>query len=165
MDLQLPVQSVLITTKVVSSKPAHGEAYLLQFVIQFVSDLQQVDGFLLVLLFPPPIKLTATLYVTLCDKVCQWLAAGRWFTPVSSTNKSDRDDIAEIFLEVVLNTVTLILWTNIKVLHLSFVKLCDNLKLRNKAFVGSLYVIVTQMSSMISTTYTSQYWPPIITSH
>jgi hypothetical protein len=28
---------------------------------------------------------------TLCDKVCQWLAAGRWFppgTPVSSTNKT-----------------------------------------------------------------------------
>jgi hypothetical protein len=72
MDLQLPVQSVLITTKVVSSKPAHGEAYLLQiYVIQFVSDLRQVDGFLLVLLLPPPIKLTATLYVTLCDKVCQ----------------------------------------------------------------------------------------------
>jgi hypothetical protein len=31
---------------------------------------------------------------TLCDKVCQWLSAGRWFsldTPVSSTNKTDRD--------------------------------------------------------------------------
>ena len=29
----------------------------------------------------------------LCDKVCQWLAAGRWFfqgTPVFSTNKTDR---------------------------------------------------------------------------
>ena len=23
---------------------------------------------------------------SLCDKVCQWLAAGRWFSPVSSTN-------------------------------------------------------------------------------
>jgi hypothetical protein len=33
------------------------------------------------------------------DKVCQWLATGRWFspdTPVSSTNKTDRHDIAEI---------------------------------------------------------------------
>jgi hypothetical protein len=33
---------------------------------------------------------------TLCDKVCQWLAAGQWFspgTPVSSTNKTDRHDI------------------------------------------------------------------------
>ena len=33
---------------------------------------------------------------TLCDKVCQWLAAGRWFSqynPISSTNKTDRHDI------------------------------------------------------------------------
>jgi len=33
---------------------------------------------------------------TLCDKVCQWLAAGRWIslgTPVSSINKTDRHDI------------------------------------------------------------------------
>jgi len=33
---------------------------------------------------------------TLCDKVCQWLATGRWFstgTPVSSTNKTDCQDI------------------------------------------------------------------------
>jgi hypothetical protein len=38
---------------------------------------------------------------TLCDKVCQWLATGRWFspgTPVSSTNKIDRHDITEILL-------------------------------------------------------------------
>jgi len=36
------------------------------------------------------------LNTTLCDKVCQWLAAGRWFsqgTPVSSTNKTDCHDI------------------------------------------------------------------------
>jgi hypothetical protein len=42
---------------------------------------------------------------TLCDKVCQWLAAGHWFspgTPVSSTNKTDRHDITEILLEVVI---------------------------------------------------------------
>ena len=50
------------------------------------------------------------LNTTLCDKVCQWLAAGRWFssgTPVSSTNKTDRHDITEILLKVVLNTITL----------------------------------------------------------
>ena len=32
---------------------------------------------------------------TLCDKVCQWLATGRWFypgPPVSSTNITDRHD-------------------------------------------------------------------------
>ena len=35
---------------------------------------------------------------TLCDKVCQWLATGRWFslgTPVSSINKTDRHNIVE----------------------------------------------------------------------
>jgi hypothetical protein len=24
-----------------------------------------------------------------CDKVCQWLVTGRWFSPVSSTNQTD----------------------------------------------------------------------------
>jgi len=45
---------------------------------------------------------------TLCDKVCQWLATGRWFspgTPVSSINKTDRHDINEILLKVALNTI------------------------------------------------------------
>jgi hypothetical protein len=42
------------------------------------------------------------------DKVCQLLATGRWFSPnppVSSTNKTDRDDIAEILLKVALSTI------------------------------------------------------------
>jgi hypothetical protein len=45
---------------------------------------------------------------TLCDKICQWLATGRWFslgTPVSSVNKTDRHDIAEILFKVALNTI------------------------------------------------------------
>jgi len=45
---------------------------------------------------------------TLCNKVCQWLATGRWFSPdlpVSSTNKTDRHDITEILLKVALNTI------------------------------------------------------------
>jgi len=32
----------------------------------------------------------------MCDKICQLLATGRWFSPgtsVSSTNKTDRHDI------------------------------------------------------------------------
>ena len=48
---------------------------------------------------------------TLCDKVCQWLAVGRWFspgTPVSSTNKTDHHNINEVLLKVALNTITLI---------------------------------------------------------
>jgi len=39
----------------------------------------------------------------LCDQVCQRLAVGWWFspdTPVSSTNKTDSHDIAEILLKV-----------------------------------------------------------------
>ena len=43
-----------------------------------------------------------------CDKVCQWqIAAGRWFSPVSSINKTDRHDITEILLKVALNTINL----------------------------------------------------------
>jgi hypothetical protein len=53
---------VSITTKVVSSIPAYGEVYSMQqYVIKFVGDLRQVGGFLQVLRFPPPIKLTATM--------------------------------------------------------------------------------------------------------
>ena len=45
---------------------------------------------------------------TLCDKVCNWLVANWWFSlgpPGSSTNKTDRHDITEIFLKVALNTI------------------------------------------------------------
>ena len=45
---------------------------------------------------------------TLCDKLCQWLPTGRWFSPgapVSSTNKTDRHDITEILLKVALITI------------------------------------------------------------
>ena len=59
-DLQLPMQSVPITTKVVSSNPVHGEVYSIQhYAIKIVSDFRQVGGFLRLLWFPPPIKLNA----------------------------------------------------------------------------------------------------------
>ena len=48
--------------------------------------------------------------ITLCDKVCQWFSLG---TRVSSTNKTDRHDITEIFLKVALCTInqtTVFLW-------------------------------------------------------
>ena len=38
-------------------------------------------------------------------KVCLWLAIGLWFSPVSSTNKTDCHNIAEILLKVALNTI------------------------------------------------------------
>ena len=44
----------------------------------------------------------------LCDKVCQWLAIGRWFSPgplFSSTNKTDCHDITEMLLKMALNII------------------------------------------------------------
>ena len=59
-----------------SSNPVHGVVYSIQhYVIKFVSDLWEVCDFLHVL------------------------------TPIASTNKTDRHDIAEILLKVSLNTV------------------------------------------------------------
>ena len=68
-----------------------------------------------------PITNTAWVHARLCklqkgctrlaaasDKVYQLLAHGRWFspgTPVSSTTKTCRQDIAEILLKVALNTI------------------------------------------------------------
>ena len=74
LDLQIHVQSVHITTNVVSSNHAHGEVYSIQhYVIKFISDLRQVGGF----------------------------SSG---TPISSTNKTDFHDITEILLKVAFNT-------------------------------------------------------------
>ena len=47
---------------------------------------------------------------TLCDEICQWPETGWWFfpgTPVSSTNKTDRHDITEIWLKVALSATNL----------------------------------------------------------
>jgi hypothetical protein len=53
----------------------------------------------------PPLRERST---TLFDKVCEWLAASRWFSPgppVSSNNKTDRHYILEILLKVALTTI------------------------------------------------------------
>ena len=45
----------------------------------------------------------------LCVKVCQWLTAGRWFSPCdsgSSTNKTYLHDINGILLKMTSNTIT-----------------------------------------------------------
>jgi len=42
------------------------------------------------------------LNTTLCDKICQWLAAGRWFSPgtrISFTYATDHHDITAILLK------------------------------------------------------------------
>ena len=62
------------------------------------------------MLFNSLILLKVWLDTTLCDKVCPWLATGRLrspCTPDSSTNKTARHDINEIFLKVELSTITL----------------------------------------------------------
>ena len=49
--------------------------------------------------------LTVDTCTALCNKVCQWLGAGQWFspgTPVSSTNKTDSHNITEILLKLAL---------------------------------------------------------------
>ena len=60
------MQSVPITTNVVSSNPAHGEVYSIQhYVIKFVNDLREIGG--------------------------EFFSG----TSVSSTNNTDRNDITE----------------------------------------------------------------------
>jgi len=57
--LQLSMQSVSITTDDgFDSRSGRGAQH---YVIKLVSNLQQVGGFVRVLWFPPPIKLTATI--------------------------------------------------------------------------------------------------------
>ena len=58
MDLQISMQSVEF-----ESRSGQGVQH---YVIKFVSDLRQVCGFVRVLQFPPPIKLTATMQLKYC---------------------------------------------------------------------------------------------------
>jgi hypothetical protein len=67
------MQSMPITTDIVSSHIDQGEVHVQHYVIKFVSDLREVGGFSL-------------------------------GPPISFTNKTDHHDIAEILLEVALNT-------------------------------------------------------------
>jgi hypothetical protein len=58
LGLHLSVQSVPITTNVVSSNSDRGKLYsIVHYVIKFVSDLWQVSGFLRVLRFLPSNKM------------------------------------------------------------------------------------------------------------
>ena len=62
------MQSVPITTKViVSSNPLQGEVYSIQYyVVKFIGEFRQVGGFLQVLRFRLPMKLTTTIYLKYC---------------------------------------------------------------------------------------------------
>jgi len=46
LDLQLPLQSVRITTKVVSLNPVHGEVYVIKFVSDLVVVFSRYSSFL-----------------------------------------------------------------------------------------------------------------------
>jgi len=62
LALHFLMQSVPTTTNEVSSNPTHGEVCSIHhYLIKFDSDLRQICGFLWVLRFPLPIKLTATI--------------------------------------------------------------------------------------------------------
>jgi hypothetical protein len=121
-------ESVQITTKVVSSNPAHDEVYSIQhYVMKFVS--HGYDH--IVVGFTTAYAISVCHHyrcefkshswrgvpeTSLCDKVCEWLVAGRWFspdTPVSSTNKTERNDITDILLKVALSTIISNTW-NVK---------------------------------------------------
>ena len=53
---------VMVRDNIVGSNRVHGEVYSIQhYVIKFVKDLRYDGGFLRVLRFTPPIKLTATI--------------------------------------------------------------------------------------------------------
>ena len=50
-----------------------------------------------------PCSRWGVLDIILCDKVCQWLATGRWFFP--GTPKTGHHDIPEIMLKVALSII------------------------------------------------------------
>jgi hypothetical protein len=83
--------------------------------------------------------------VALSDKVCQWLVTVRWFsprTPVSSTNKTDHHDIAEILVKVVLTTTTLTLShksLDIKFSNINSCCTCFTLFLAHHDFMFDIY--------------------------
>jgi hypothetical protein len=58
--------------------------------------------------FLSPLMLWVRILIGARCTICQWLVAGRCFspgTPVFSTNKTDRHNITEILLKVALNTI------------------------------------------------------------
>ena len=77
---------------------------------------------------------------TLYDKVYQWLATIRWFspgTPVSFTNKTDRHDITEILLKVASNTTTLTLINYLKQNDIFNFYYCDKKYEYNTLFLAT----------------------------
>ena len=72
-------------------------------------------------------------------KVCQWLVAGGWvslYTLVSSYNKTDTHNIAEILLKVALNTTSIThlqIFIYILVEDWDYIVCCGNIKIYMRA--------------------------------
>jgi hypothetical protein len=81
---------------------SHGPDHM---VVAFTTTYANQCLSLLILLIRISIKERCT---TLCDEVCLWFATSCWLSwgpPVSSPSKTDRHEITEILLKVVLNTI------------------------------------------------------------
>jgi hypothetical protein len=96
---------------------------------------------------------------TLDDKVCRWIAANRWFspvTPVYSTNKTHRYGITEILLKVAQTIAQMfaILVATIELLYLFFLTSTHaTLSLRKVIYGGFFFwlrinLYLTELSSM-----------------
>jgi hypothetical protein len=93
----------------ISISSSWGGVYLIHKLTNITWPQNHCISICTVQCFPLEIQKTMRILdTTLCNNVCQWLATGRWFSqgaPVSCTNKTDSNDIAEILLKVVLNTI------------------------------------------------------------
>jgi hypothetical protein len=114
-DHSIEIYSIRVITKLPNSEQIKGESWSWSYGSWIYKYLCNQCLSPLKLWVRTPFMARWTRY-TLCDKVCQWLAAGRWFTPISSTNKTDRRDITEILLKVALNTINLNQPTSIEIL-------------------------------------------------
>jgi hypothetical protein len=81
---------------------------------------------------------------TLCDKVCQWLATGWWFSPgppVYSTNKNDLHDRTEILLKVALNTIKQVYFLLLSLLYI-FIKKFFIFTTKNNLNIGTVVAVI-----------------------
>ena len=107
---------------------------------------------------------------TLCDKFCQWLVTGQWFSwspPVFSTNKTDCHDMTEVLLKVALNTIK---QTNRQLLLLLQIVFVSSATVSNMTIVLLIYTSLTVVSHVnidwleISVESAKKNWSPVLIS-
>ena len=100
-----------------------------------------------------PLKLWIwTLYMARCNHYCvikfvKELLQGRWFSQVSSNNKTECHDITEILLKVGLNTITLTLklrMGNLNIIKASQKKIMFNIRLWVLDYIHYIIVLLFQ---------------------